>query len=145
MPAIGASSKLTFAIEGLEPTTHVVRVDGEEGLSQLFQFHLLLVSDETDIQFSGVIGKAALLTLTTDGSEPRHVHGIVSRFAHGEGGKKHNAYRATLVPALWPLHHRHDSRIFQELTAPEIIEKVLKGAGFTSAEYRLQLEGNHAK
>src|SRR4051794_2198529 len=91
MPAIESASTFTFEIEGLSGTTHVARFEGEEGLSRLFQFHLVLTSDEADIAFDDVIGKKATLTLATSGSEPRYVHGIVSRFAHGDGGKKLNA------------------------------------------------------
>jgi type VI secretion system secreted protein VgrG len=135
----------TFEIDGLSAVIRVARFEGEEGISQLFQFQVLFTSPEADIAFADVIGKKALLTIHGAGTEARYVQGIISRFAHGESGKKQVAYRATLVPTLWRLHHRRDSRIFQELAVPDIIEKVLQGAGFSSSDYTLSLEASHPK
>jgi type VI secretion system secreted protein VgrG len=143
MAAIGDTGRFTFEIEGLSEPTWVARFEGEEAISQLFHFQVLLTSKDPNIAFADVIGKPALLTLDTSESEPRHVHGIVSRFVLGDEGKKFTAYHATLVPSVWRLLHRHDSRIFQEMTVPEIIEKVLKGAGYGGGDYSLFMEGSH--
>src|SRR5690348_10677937 len=92
-----------------------------------------------------VIQKPACLTMAADADERRHVHGIVSRVEVGDTGKKLTSYRLSLVPRVWLLLHRHDCRIFQELTAPEIIEKVLVGAGLAAgSDFRLSLQGSHA-
>ena len=141
MPALNASSTFTFKVDGLEAPLWVARFEGHEAISSLFHFELVLTSSEPGIVFSDVIGKAASLKLLTDGSEPRWVHGMVSRFEQGEEGKKLSVYSATLVPNVWRLQYRHDSRIFQELTVPAIIEKVLGGAGIS--DYRLFMENDH--
>jgi type VI secretion system secreted protein VgrG len=144
MAVIGAASKFTFEVDGLGPATSVARFDGHESVSQLFHFQLLLTSSDGQIAGADVIGKPALLTLAMDQSEPRHIHGIVSRFEHGEEGHKLSTYQATLVPKVWRLQHRRDSRIFQEMTVPEIIEKVLETAGLGADDYRLFMESTHA-
>ena len=143
MAATGDTARFTFAIEGLSEPIWVARFEGEEAISQLFHFQILLTCKDPNVAFADVIGKPALLTLDTSESEPRHIHGIVSRFVLGDEGKKFTAYHATLVPSVWRLVHRHDSRIFQELTVPDIIEKVLKGAGLGGGDYKLFMEGNH--
>lgn len=144
MTAIGASSTFTFTITGLEAATAVAQFEATEAIAQLFQVQLLLVSEDPDIAFDAVIGQPALFTLTTDGSEPRYLHGILSRFANGDSGKRLNAYRATLVPKVWRLHHRQDSRIFQGLSVPEILERVLQAAGIPASDFRFSLERPHA-
>jgi type VI secretion system secreted protein VgrG len=142
MPEVGGG-RFKFEIDGLASHTWVARVQGDEAISQLFQFDLDLTSDERDIPFSDVVGHPALLTLETEKQAPRYVHGIVSRFEQGEEGKRLSAYHATLVPRAWRLLHRHDARIFQELKVPEIIEKVLTTAGLSGTDYRLAVLGQH--
>jgi type VI secretion system secreted protein VgrG len=145
MPEIGSTTTFHFEVEGLGSKLSVARFEGREAVSDLFQFKLFLMSEDKDIAFSSVVGKPARLVLNTDKSEPRYVHGIVSRFEHAGEGKKFSIHHATLVPRLFRLLHRHDSRIFQALAVPDILEKVLKDAGFSSSDYRLSIRGAHPK
>lgn len=133
----------TFQIDGSSEDLRVVRFEGHEGLSQLFQFDITVACEAPDIAFDSVVGRTALLTFRV-GEEPRHVHGIVARFEQGEEGKKLTAYRAVLVPAVWRLQHRRDSRIFQELATPDILKKVLDGARIPGSGYRLALSGSYS-
>jgi type VI secretion system secreted protein VgrG len=143
MPALNAATSFKFAIKGVSATTWVARFEGEEAISELFQFELAITSEDKDIAFADAVGKPGQITLETDKSEPRYVNGIVSRFRVAEEGKKLTVYHVTLVPKLWRLKHRHDSRIFQDLAVPAIIEKVLKDGGLAGSDYRLSLTGSH--
>jgi type VI secretion system secreted protein VgrG len=137
MPAIGAASLLTFKVQGLSSHTWVARFTATEGISELFAVELILTSDDRDIPFAEVVGKPALFMLETDQSAPRHIHGMVSRFRRDEEGKKFSVYRAVLVPKLWRLQHRHDARIFQGKSVPEILAEVLDGGGVTDRRVAL--------
>ncbi len=130
----------TFKIPSVGEELRVVRFDGDEGISQLFQFEVQL-SGSPDIACADVLGQPALLTIESS-TEPRYVHGVISRFEQGAQSDGQSLYLATLVPSVWPLLLRQDSRIFQELSVPEIIEKVLKAAGM-AAGYKLSLSGEH--
>jgi type VI secretion system secreted protein VgrG len=141
MPEIGASTKFTFQVDGLSASTWVARFEAFEAISELFEVELALSSEDKDIPLGDVVGKSALLTLETDQSEPRYIHGIVARFRHAEDGKKFTAYHATLVPKLWRLRHRHDSRIFQAMTVPDILKSVL---GDASIDFKLSLTGSYS-
>ena len=142
MPEIGAATRFTFEVQGLSAATWVARFEAREAISDLFEVELTLTSDDKDIAFADVVGKPAVLKLETDQSEPRFIHGIVSRFRQAEDGKKLTVYHATLVPKLWRLRHRHDARIFQEMTVPDIIAQVLDGAGVT--DHRAALTGSYS-
>ena len=48
-----------------------------------------------------------------------------------------------LVPRVWVLGLTHQSRVFQNMTVPEIVSKVLKDAGFTTSDYRLAHRSLH--
>src|SRR5262249_11357511 len=132
----------TFSIAGLGHEFSVVHFEGREGLSELFRFDITLAGD-ADIDFEEVIGSRAVLTLHA-GKVPRRVHGIVASFEQGDEGKKLTSYRAALVPDVWRLLHRHDCRIFQSLSVPDILCKVLDAAGASSSGYRLSLRDSYA-
>src|SRR5262249_10923345 len=75
------------------------------------------------------------LHLSDDGK--RYLNGLVASFAyagtsHQPGTEKGFAlYHARLVPWLWILTLETDSRIFQNLAVPDIVEQVFKDMGFT--------------
>jgi type VI secretion system secreted protein VgrG len=137
------SDRFLFEVEGSSQTLRVVRFAGQEGLSELFRFEVIVAGEDGAVGFDDLIGKPALLTMGTD-DEPRYVHGIVARLRQGDSGKKLTTYHLTIVPRPWRLLHRHDCRIFQELTAPEIIKKVFEGAGLeVDTDFRFAVQGSY--
>ena len=122
----------------------VAGFEGSEALSDLYEFNVDLISETHDIPFERIIGeKAALSVMLQDGSE-RYFHGIVSEFSQGRGGGEtsgsdvlYSFYRMKMVPWAWLLTHTTDSRIFQEMTAPDIIEQIFTEKGFTDYSNRL--------
>ncbi len=138
----GSTSLFRFEVSGCASELRVVRFSGHEQLSGLYEFQLELACEEPALSFSNVVGQQALLTLVGEAA-PRHVHGIVSRFEQVGGKPRYTLYRATLVPQVWRLQHRHDSRIFQELATPDILKKVLQGAGLSGEQYALRLSNSY--
>ena len=138
-----SKDRFLLEVEGLTSTLRVVRFTGREDVNELFRFDVVVASEDPSIAFDAVLGQSALLTLLGAG-EPRYVHGMVARFEQGSGGRKLTTYRVTLVPRVFRLEQRHDCRIFQDLTAPAIIVKVLEGAGLSSGkDFRLSLQGTY--
>jgi type VI secretion system secreted protein VgrG len=137
-------AQFTIHIDGLSSSTYVVRFQGTEGISEPFLFEVLISSEDREVRLADVVGKNATLTIQPAEGTPRHVSGIVSRFRHVEDGKNISIYHATIVPKLWRSRHRHDSRIFQAVSVPDIIVKVLEGAGLSGSDYRLALSGSYA-
>ena len=139
----GEATMHLFQIDGLDHELRVIRFDGHEGLSQLFQFEVVVACKAVDVDFDEVVGKPALLTFRV-GEEPRYVHGLVESVEQGEEGHKLTAYRVVIVPSVWRLRHRRDSRIFQALAVPDILKKVLDAAGIPGSAYRLSLSGSYS-
>ncbi|MFO0757423.1 MAG: type VI secretion system tip protein TssI/VgrG [Byssovorax sp.] len=131
----------TFKVSGVSSELRVMRFEGFEALSQLYRFDVTVACEDPAIAFTDVVGKNATLTFQVD-DEPRHVHGIVSRFEQGEEGKKLTSYRATVVPLAWRLQHRRDSRIFQAKTVPDILKEVFSGAGLD--DLKVSLSGSYS-
>lgn len=84
------------------------------------------------------IGKKSTVKLArADGSQERQLVGVVvesARFADADG-KPH--VRLRIAPRLWKLGKRADCRTFQGESVPDILQKVLEGAGATDVEKAL--------
>ncbi|BBB25269.1 type VI secretion system Vgr family protein [Amphritea japonica] len=121
----------------------LVRLNGAEEISALFDIALEVVSDDGDIDFSTLIGQPAFVTLLdqTDGSEEltRYIHGMIAEVSLGDQGVNQSSYHIRLVPKIWALKHRQNSRIFQFQNVQTIIETVLTGAGLDVDEFRFDL------
>lgn len=105
-------------------------ITGEEGISGLYSFHLNLLSENHSISFKDIIGKNVTISIALADGKTRYFNGIVSEFSQSHAGESGKAdillsyYTATVVPWLWLLTRTTDSRIFQNLTVPEIVEKI---------------------
>jgi type VI secretion system VgrG family protein len=106
-------------------TFQVLQFDGEEEISKLYHFELLLVSRDPDIDFEAVLESSAQLAITAQGNT-RYLNGMISRF--DQGGQWQNGlyeYRAVLVPRLWIMAQSTQNQIFRELTVLDIVESEL--------------------
>jgi type VI secretion system secreted protein VgrG len=101
---------------------------GQEDLSQLFQYQLdLLAENGKDVAFDKLLGQPVSIALALPGGESRSFCGICSRFSQGARDTFFTSYQLEMVPALWLLTRRAQSRIFQHLSVPDILKKVLDG------------------
>ena len=103
---------------------------GAEGLSQLFDFQLeLLAENATTINFDQLIGQRVSFGVV--GTEAaliaRDFNGIVVEFSQGPRDRVFTAYRMRVVPDIWKLTQKFQSRIFQHITVPDILKQVLTG------------------
>ncbi len=115
---------------------------GREGISRLFSFHLDLLSEKNDINFKDIIGQQVpIKVLLSDGSTERYFNGFVSRFAQSGAGSQLTNYQMEVVPWLWFLTRIADCRIFQNMTIPDIIQKVFQSRGFS--DFRKALTGSY--
>ena len=124
-------------------------ITGEEGISRLYSFNLNLLSDNHSISFKNIIGKNVTISIALTDGKTRYLNGIVSAFSQSHAGEQTKAdiilssYTATVVPWLWLLTRTTDSRIFQNMTVPEIVEKIFKEKNFN--DFKLNLKGSYAK
>jgi type VI secretion system secreted protein VgrG len=117
----------------------------EESLSSLYQAEIDLVPG-VDIVVDGaaLLGQDALLTVMLGDGSARFFHGIIGHvrcWDEGSGAERKRC-RVRVVPKLWIQRHVRRSRIFQEMSTPDIVKKILGEAG---VEFRLALSGSYAK
>ncbi|WP_175804316.1 type VI secretion system Vgr family protein [Burkholderia ambifaria] len=141
----GLQSNRLFTIQTpMKGRSDLVLVDfhGTEGLSQNFEFHVRLASQDSNIELKKLIGQPVTITLQlTDAlasSEERYFHGYVANFTHLDHDGSFTVYSATIVPWLWMLSRSRDIRIFQEESTEAILSKVFREYGKIALfEFRL--------
>src|SRR5207302_9200029 len=61
------------------------------------------------------------------GGKKRQFSGICNRISEGGRDQTFTRYRMEIVPQFWLLTRRIQSRIFQHISVPDILKKVLDG------------------
>lgn len=108
----------------------LVGFSGQEGISQLFDFTLELLAEDPDkVKFDQLLGQPVTVTLELPKNRQRYFHGICHRVSQGARteGDIFTSYRMEVVPSFWLLSKRSQSRIFQHISVPDILRKVLEG------------------
>ncbi len=108
----------------------LVGFSGSDAISQPFRYQLdLLAENKTDVAFDKLLGQKVTVTFRwgEKRDKKRFFNGICSRVAQGERDKDFTQYRMEIVPKLWLLTRKAQSRIFQHMTIPDILKKVLTG------------------
>lgn len=110
----------------------VSAVRGREALSELFHFEVDAMWEDKNkpLAFEDLLGKKVTIEATSK-TEKRHIGGIVIRVTQGETDKYFIRYRIDIAPQLWLLTRRVQSRMFQQMTVPDILREVLKGLDVT--------------
>jgi len=99
---------------------------GQETISSLFRFHLdLIAENQYTIAFEDLLGQKVSVELQLPGGDSRYFHGILSSFSQGGRNLRFTRYSAELVPQFWLLTRQVRSRIFQQMTVPDILKAVL--------------------
>jgi type VI secretion system secreted protein VgrG len=109
----------------------LVGFTGYESVSQLFHFDVDAVAEANqDIDFNGLLGQKVTVEVTLPDAKKRFINGICARVTEGAQGDVFTAYQLHVVPKFWLLTQRSHSRIFQQLSVPDILKKVLDGLDF---------------
>lgn len=134
----------TLNVEGLTPETLIVReYQGQESLSDYgnchgFKYQIELASRHTDITPDQIVDKNAWLSIIQNGEVTQIVHGIARAFFKGDTGHQHTFYSLTLVPSIERLSLRQNSRIFQNLSVPEILSVLFQEMGINDYTFSLK-------
>ena len=119
-------------------------VRGEEGISRGYTFRIDALSPDAHIPLKSLLGQPALLQLLTATSHnalrPFHGHITAAEMTGANGGFAR--YVLTLEPWTRFLALGRDSRIFQDMTVPDILDVVFKsyaGRGTLVPAWRFEL------
>ncbi|MCE2572823.1 type VI secretion system Vgr family protein [Motilimonas eburnea] len=131
--------QFTLTCEGLPPDSFAVtEFSGHEALGAPFEFTIQLASRRDDIAPTELVDGNATLTWWQDGQPTRYVHGVVSAFTQQDTGFHHTLYQLSLTASAKRLELRHNSRIFQQLSVPEIISIILQEMAITDYAFAIK-------
>jgi type VI secretion system secreted protein VgrG len=115
--------------EDLSGAFEVHRVVFSDRMSDLFELHLEAFSQSSDIDPRSLLGERVDVILKDERILPA-VHGMVrSAQRHTPEPTGVTKYEITVVPFEWLLGRARHTRIFQALTAPDIVAQVLSEHG----------------
>ncbi|MEP6990752.1 MAG: type VI secretion system tip protein TssI/VgrG [bacterium] len=126
-----------------DDTLMIERLAGEEAVSEPYVLHLDLASTDSAIDPATLLRKPVSVTIDLAAGGQRFIHGIVRRFVQLDRTDGLVSYRAEVVPWLWFLSLTSNCRIFQQLSVPDIVKKVLTDMGVT--DVKLGLTGTYAQ
>ncbi len=129
---------------GGRPALQPVSIDGEEGLSRLFRYSLVLATPETpghsprqaaNVDIKPMVGETLTAHIVLDGrpgagGSKRHISGLVTRMRFLRLENRRALYEAVIEPWLTLAVRTSDYRIFQNKSVLEIVQEVLGSYGF---------------
>lgn len=112
-------------------------MSGREELGRLFDYHLVLLDPDKDVDADKVVGTNATVRLQTEDGATRYFNGYIASLAYLGYEGNAGVYHAHMVPWLWMLSRTSDCRSFQNKSVKQILEEVFKDFGFQDYEFKL--------
>ena len=106
----------------------VLRFDGEEVISAIPHFDVLAAGAVPDTEefLGSLVGERASLRWTDDASTVRSFSGIVTKTSSHEPTSSDGVtFRVTISATFWLLRQRSNSRVFQDVSAVDVIETIM--------------------
>nr|WP_024965260.1 type VI secretion system tip protein VgrG [Pantoea sp. IMH] len=124
-----------LSVKGCEAELDVLAFEGDEALSTPFSYRIEFTSADHAITKEMMLMKAASLTLQAPVDQGygikmqqavRTLQGVVSGFERLNTSKDETHYALTLQPRLALLDRSHQNAIYQDMSVPQIVEKILR-------------------
>lgn len=124
-----------LAVKGCESALDVLAFEGDEALSTPFSYRIEFTSGDHAISKEMMLMKAASLTLQAPVDQGfgikmqqvvRTLQGVVSGFERLSTSRDETRYALTLRPRLALLDRSHQNAIYQDMSVPQIVEKILR-------------------
>jgi len=119
------------------------RMEGQESLSEPFEFKLHLLSKIASIKPEDLLGELLTVRIELADGSWRFFNGYVTRFGRCENFSEYLQYQVEVRPWLWLLTRASNCRIFQNKTTPDIISEVFRDQGFSDFKTKCHLQ--HAR
>jgi type VI secretion system secreted protein VgrG len=127
MSPIGTDQPLEIRSAKLPDRVVLTGFRGTTGLSEPYRFELDLSVARPGLKaFSDLLGQPACVQVRQADGRRGFFHGIIQKLRRADQDRTHIHYQATLVPRLWLLGKRQQSRIFQQQSVPDILAAVFE-------------------
>ena len=124
-----------LVVKGCDSALDVLAFEGNEALSTPFSYRTEFTSADHAISKEMMLMKAASLTLQAPVDQGygikiqqpvRVIQGVVTGFERLSTSKDETRYALTLEPRLALLDRSHQNTIYQDMSVPQIVEKILR-------------------
>lgn len=124
-----------LSVKGCDAEPDVLAFEGDEALSTPFSYRTEFTSTDHAISKEMMLMKAASLTLQAPVDQGygikiqqpvRVIQGVVTGFERLGTSKDETRYAVTLEPRLALLSRSHQNAIYQDMSVPQIVEKILR-------------------
>lgn len=112
-------------------------MSGREELGRLFDYHLVLLDPNKDVDGDKLVGTNVTVRLQTDKGKTRYFNGYIASLSFLGYEENAGVYHAQMVPWMWMLSRSSDCRIFQDKPVKDILKSVFTDFGFTDYEFQL--------
>lgn len=137
-----SKSKIRFNIPGIDHRMAVRSFSINEKISDCFTLSVTLVGTDEIKDPEKILEQEAFLTVAGQSGD-RYFHGIINNFILSGKNGRFYLYEARVVPSLWFLTLNQDCRIFQEMTVPDIVKKILEDNKLDSEKFEFRLIGKY--
>jgi type VI secretion system secreted protein VgrG len=144
-----------LAIKGCKPALDVLAFEGQEVLSRPFSYRIEFTSAEHAISKEMMLMKPGALTLQAPVDQGfgiklqqpvRVIQGVVTGFERLSTSADETHYALTLQPRLALLDRSHQSAIYQDMSVPQIVEKILRERhGFKGQDFLFSLSKEYPR
>ena len=124
-----------LSVKGCDAELDVLAFEGDEALSTPFSYRTEFTSADHAISKEMMLMKAASLTLQAPVDQGygikiqqpvRVIQGVVTGFERLVTSKDETRYAVTLEPRLALLSRSHQNAVYQDMSVPQIVEKILR-------------------
>ncbi|MEJ8322510.1 type VI secretion system tip protein VgrG [Kosakonia sacchari] len=124
-----------LVVKGCESELDVLAFEGDEALSKPFSYRIEFTCTDHAISKETMLMKASSLTLQAPVDQGygikmqqpvRVIQGVISGFERLSSSKDETHYAVTLQPRLALLDRSYQNAIYQDMSVPQIVEKILR-------------------
>lgn len=126
-------------VAGLPDPLEVLAFNGREAISEPFAFDVDLLIEDPTLDLASLLYRPAALHFGAQGAIQGQLHELVQR----DHGTRARLCQVRLGPRLACLGQRVSQRIFNALSAPEILDQVLREHGIVGQERRFELTADY--
>ncbi|MDK9605818.1 type VI secretion system Vgr family protein [Lelliottia wanjuensis] len=128
-------TRYTLAINNSRVTPDVLNFHGREALNEPYKWRIEFTTPLNDVSGQDVLLKYATLTIRSG----RVVHGVITGLEELGISADESRYAVTLSSRLSLLNLTRRCAVYQNLSVPEMVERVLRAHGLEGADFEFRL------
>jgi type VI secretion system secreted protein VgrG len=136
--------KIQFA-EIDEDVVGVVSFEGEEEISGLYEYRIILASDDPQLDSSKILNKTATFIMIRPDESTAEIHGIIAQVEQFGQARDHVFYKVMLVPRMWKTKLTFQNEVYQNVEINDLIKKILEKSELSGNDFKIDLKSKYPK